>query len=48
MLLSLRRVLVALHVIVLSVMICGGVMRLRCALVVIGRFGIRRECACCF
>jgi hypothetical protein len=38
MLLSLRIVLIALHVVVLAVMICGGAMRLGCALVVIGGF----------
>ncbi len=37
-LLSLRRVLVTLHVVVLGVMLCGGPMRLGCALVMIGRF----------
>ena len=38
MLLSLRGVLIALHVVVLAVMICGGAMRLGCALVMIGGF----------
>jgi hypothetical protein len=37
-LLGLRGVLVALHVVVLAVMLCGGAARLGCALVVIGRF----------
>jgi hypothetical protein len=37
-LLGLRGVLVALHVVVLAVMVGGGAMRLGCALVVIGRF----------
>ena len=38
MLLSLRSVLIALHVVVLAVMVRGGAMRLGCALVVIGGF----------
>ena len=38
MLLSLRGVLIALHVVVLAVMICGGAMGLGGALVVVGRF----------
>ena len=37
-LLGLRGVLIALHVVVLAVMICGGAMRLGCAFVVIGSF----------
>ena len=37
-LLSLRCVLVALHVVVLAMMFCGGAMRLGCALVMVGRF----------
>jgi hypothetical protein len=37
-LLGLHRVLVTLHVVVLAVMLCGGAMRLGCALVVLGRF----------
>ncbi len=37
-LLGLRRVLVALHVVVLAVMLCGGAMRFGGALVVLGRF----------
>jgi hypothetical protein len=39
-LLSLRCVLVALHVVVLAMMVCGGAMRLGCAFVVIGGFGM--------
>ena len=37
-LLGLRSVLIALHVVVLAVMVRGGAMRLGCALVVIGGF----------
>jgi hypothetical protein len=37
-LLSLHCVFVTLHMVVLAVMLCGGTMRLGCALVVIGRF----------
>ena len=37
-LLSLRRVLVTLQVVVLAVKLCGSAMRLGCALVVFGRF----------
>ena len=37
-LLGLHGVLIALHMVVLAVMLCGGAMRLGCALVVIGRF----------
>ena len=37
-LLGLRGVLIALHVVVLPVMLCGGAMRLGCALVVLCRF----------
>ena len=37
-LLGLRGVLIALHVVVLAVMLCGGAMRLGCALVVLCRF----------
>lgn len=36
-LLGLDRVLVTLHVVVLAVMLCGGAMRLGCALMVRGR-----------
>jgi len=38
LLLGLRRVLIALQVVVLAVMFRGGAMRLGCALVMIGRF----------
>lgn len=40
-LLNLRRVLAATHVVVLAVMLGGRAMRLGCALVVIGRFCVR-------